>query len=332
MTRNGVAPLGPGKEFELISGLLTSSDPLPPGVLMGPGDDCAVLEGGVVVSVDLSVEGIHFRRDWLSLEEAGYRATAGALSDLAAMAADPLGVLLSMGLAPEEAGEVARALQAGSREACRREGIQILGGDLSRSPGPVFLDVTVLGRTETPLMRKGSEAGDEVWVTGQVGGSAAALHLLARGEAPTGPLRERLVRPRPRIREMRWLRERTTLHAGIDLSDGLAGDTGHLAAASEVALILEAERIPLDPEMATLVTDGENRLHFGLRGGEDYEVCFTAPPGKVKGLVPDFRRAFGIHLTRIGRVEKGAGTHLQDPRGGVHALHGGFDHFTEEEG
>ncbi|MFO8174775.1 MAG: thiamine-phosphate kinase [Gemmatimonadota bacterium] len=324
--------LGPGREFDLIRGLLDIEDRLPPGVRMGSGDDCAILEGGVVVSVDLSVEEIHFRRDWLSLEEAGYRATAGALSDLAAMAADPLGVLLSMALAPGEAGEAARALQAGAREACRREGIQILGGDVSRSPGPVFLDVTVLGRTETPLLRKGSEVGDEVWVTGVVGGSAAALDLLARGETPTGPLRERWVRPQPRIREMRWLRERMMLHAGIDLSDGLAGDAGHLAAASDVALILEAERIPLDPEVGAVVRDSEDRLHFGLRGGEDYEVCFTAPPGEAEGVASEFRETFGVPITRIGRVEEGSGTHLQDPLGGVKALRGGFDHFTEEVG
>jgi len=100
--------LGPGREFDLIGRLLDTGEAPPPGVLVGPGDDCLVLDDGVAISVDLTVEGIHFRRDWFSLEDAGYRGTAGALSDLAAMGAEPLGVLLSMGLAPEEAGVLSR--------------------------------------------------------------------------------------------------------------------------------------------------------------------------------------------------------------------------------
>ena len=331
MTGEKGESLGPGREFDLIRDLLASPEELPRGVRMGAGDDCAILEGGMVVSVDLSVEGVHFRRDWLSLQEAGYRATAGALSDLAAMAAEPLGVLLSMSLAPAEAGEVSRALQAGAREACRLEGVGILGGDLSRSPGPAFLDVTVLGRTEDPLLRKGSRVGDEVWVTGWLGGSGAALDLLARGEVPPSALRERLVRPRPRIREMMWLRERAHLTAGIDLSDGLAGDAGHLAAASGAGLILEAEALPLDPEMKPVLTDPARRLHFGLRGGEDYEMCMTAPQGALENLRDEFRRVFGIPLTRIGRVTEGSGVRLQDPEGSLHRLQGGFDHFSHEE-
>jgi thiamine-monophosphate kinase len=290
-----------------------------------------VLDGGLVVSVDLSVEGVHFRRDWFSLEEAGYRATAGALSDLAAMAAEPLGVLLSMGLPRGEKDTVSQALQRGAREACRSQGVQILGGDLSGSPGPVILDVTVLGRADSPLLRRGCRPGDEVWMTGWVGGSGAAVHLLGEGRGLPETLRERLIHPSPRIREIRWLQDRVTLTAGIDLSDGLAGDTGHLAAASEVKVILEAEKLLLDPGMEDAIHDPAERLHFGLRGGEDYEVCFTAPPGEVHALTEVFREVFGVPLTRIGRVEAGNGVHLQDRDGLVSPLFGGFDHFSDEE-
>lgn len=331
MSRENPWGLGPGREFELIRRLLDTGEAPPPGVLVGPGDDCLVLDDGVAISVDLTVEGIHFRRDWFSLEDAGYRGTAGALSDLAAMGAEPLGVLLSMGLAPEEAPESSRALQKGAREACRREGIQILGGDLSRSPGPAFLDVTVLGRVERPLRRGGCRPGDEVWVTGWVGGAAAALHLLAQGAVPPDSLRERLLRPRPRIREVRWLRKRATLNAGIDLSDGLAGDTGHLAAASGVGLVLQENRIPLDPGMEAVLSNPETRLHFGLKGGEDYEVCVTAAPGELDPLAGGFQQSFGIPLTRIGRIEEGRGAFLQDSSGRRKGLSGGFDHFPDKE-
>ena len=331
MTGSGGSTLGPGREFDLIRSLLAPS-PLPSaGVVEGPGDDCAVLDGGLVVSVDLSVEGIHFRRDWFSLEEAGFRATAGALSDLAAMAAEPLGVLLSMGLPQGETEAVSQALQRGAWEACRSQGVQILGGDLSGSQGPVILDVAVLGRADTPLLRRGCLPGDEVWMTGWVGGSGVAVHLLGEGRSLPETLRERLIHPSPRIREMRWLQDRATLTAGIDLSDGLAGDAGHLAAASEVRVILESEKILLDPGMEGVIRDSAERLHFGLRGGEDYEVCFTAPPGEVEGQSGVFREAFGIPLTRIGRVEAGEGALLQHPDGTVKPLLGGFDHFSDEE-
>lgn len=331
MTSGGNRGLGPGGEFDLIRMLTGASDRLPAGVLLGPGDDCAVLEGGVVVSVDLSVEGIHFRRDWLTLEEAGYRATAGALSDLAGMGAQPLGILLSMGIAAEEARPVAKALQAGAQEACAREQIQVLGGDLSRSPGPIVLDVTVLGRSEVPLLRRGSQPGDRIWVTGFLGGTAAALRSLSEGRTPTSGLRARLARPLPRIQEMLWLRERVDLHAGIDLSDGLAGDAGHLAAAGEVALILEAKKIPVDLEMTAAVPDLNERLRLALEGGEDYEVCFTAPPGGVGALADEFQAVFGIPLTSVGRVEAGEGVQLEHPDGTRHDVGGGFDHFREKE-
>lgn len=332
MTPWGEPSLGPGPEFDLIRKLVGSPGPLQAGVRLGPGDDCAVLEGGLVVSVDLSVEDVHFRREWITLEEAGYRAAAGALSDLAAMAAEPLGILLSMALAPEEAEEAARALQAGAAAACAREGIQILGGDLSRSPGPAVLDVVALGRSVSPLLRSGGLPGDELWVTGWLGGSGAAVHLWTRGEEPSPLLREAFSEPHPRIREMRWLSERADLHAGIDLSDGLAGDAGHLAAASEMAVVLEAEALPLHPALIQAVADSGARLQFALRGGEDYEVCFSVSPGVLDHHVSSFREEFGIPISRIGRIQEGAGVKLLGADGTQTPLDGGFSHFHGTEG
>ena len=323
---------GPGSEFDLIRRLAGSAGSLPEGVRLGPGDDCAVLEGGVVVSSDLSVEDIHFRRAWIDLQEAGYRAAAGALSDLAAMGAEPLGILLSMALAPEEAEEAAPALQAGAREACAREGIQILGGDLSRSPGPAVLDVVVLGRTEAPLLRSGSLPGDELWVTGWLGGSGAAVHQWTSGVDPSPTLRDAFSRPHPRIREIRWLRERTDIHGCIDLSDGLAGDAGHLAAASGVAVTLDTESLPIHPALAQEGFESPACLHFALRGGEDYELCFSASPGTLDEHVPNFREAFGIPLSRIGLIEEGVGEVLLNTDGSRIHLDGGFSHFHGMEG
>jgi thiamine-monophosphate kinase len=322
---------GPGREFDLIRGLVGASRPLPPGILVGPGDDCAVLAGGLVVSVDLSVEGVHFRRSWISMEEAGYRAAASALSDLAAMGAEPLGALLSMALDPGEVEVVASSLQSGAAEACQRAGAPIIGGDLSRSPGPVVLDVVVLGRSDRPLLRAGSVPGDEVWVTGWLGESRAAVEAWKNGDTPPPALQKAFARPTPRIREARWLVEHATLHAGIDLSDGLVGDAGHLAAASGVALIIDSDRLPFSSELEAWSGNREDCLRLALRGGEDYELCLTAPPGALGSMVSAFRKEFGIPLSRVGRVTEGSGVRVQGSLGAGGTPEGGFSHFEGRE-
>jgi thiamine-monophosphate kinase len=345
--------MGQGGEFDLIRRLLgPESDPgaeeaLGAGVLVGPGDDCAVLEGGIVVSTDLAVEGVHFRRDWVTLEEAGYRATAAALSDLAAMAAEPLGALLTMALGPSVGSttpvrgasassaslprEEAEAVQGGARAACRREGVQLLGGDLSRSPGPLMLGIVALGRAERPLLRRGSEVGDEVWVTGTLGGSSAAVALWKGGKAPSPELRDSFAKPEPRIREALWLRDRIPIHGLIDLSDGLAGDAGHLAAASGVSVVLKERAIPVHPAVSRELGPKATR-HFSLEGGEDFELCFTASPGSVEERVDQFQETFELPLTRVGWVKEGRGLFLESRSGEIEPLEQrGFSHFPNEE-
>jgi thiamine-monophosphate kinase len=285
----------------------------------------------LVASVDLSVEGVHFRRGWISMAEAGYRAAAAALSDLAAMAAEPLGVLLSMALDPDEAEGTASAIQSGAAEVCREAGATILGGDLSRSPGPVIIDVVVLGRSDRPLLRSGSVTGDEVWVTGWLGGSRGAVESWDGGKAPPARLRAAFVRPTPRIREARWLAERAPLHAGIDLSDGLLGDAGHLAAAAEVALIIDPEGLPFFPELEAWAGARDECTRLALQGGEDYELCITAPPGALGPLAPAFEKEFGIPLSQVGRVANGRGVRLRGSLGATDIPHGGFSHFEERE-
>ncbi|MDH3423615.1 MAG: AIR synthase related protein, partial [Gemmatimonadota bacterium] len=141
--------LGPGAEFDMIRAFTAGDAHLPPEVRVGPGDDAAVLQGGWVVSSDISVEDVHFRRAWLSDSEIGYRAAAAALSDLAAMAATPVGLIVSMAV-PRTGVDVA-AVQAGVREAAASVGASVIGGDLSRSPGPLMIDAVVLGCTAWPV-------------------------------------------------------------------------------------------------------------------------------------------------------------------------------------
>ncbi len=325
----GRVPLGPGGEFDLIRKLLGPASDLAPGVLLGPGDDCAVLEGGWVVSTDLFLEGIHFKRDWITLEEAGFRATAAALSDLAAMAARPVGVLLSLTI-PSAPDSV--LLQRGAAEACERSGAQILGGDLSGSFGPTLVNVVALGRADSPFTRGGTEVGDEIWVTGWLGGSAGAVSCWNRGTEPPEALRESFARPTPRIREALWLADRVDIHGLIDLSDGLAGDAGHLAAAAGRRLVLERESIPVHPMLPGVEGSPEGALRLALEGGEDFELAFSVPNGTLDEWRDSFQDTFGIPLSRVGSAEEGRGVALRDSEGGLRPVAGrGFSHFPAEE-
>ncbi|MDP2955763.1 MAG: thiamine-phosphate kinase [Longimicrobiales bacterium] len=319
-----LVPLGPGGEFDFIRRVLAHGPALGPHVLIGPGDDAAVLVGGWVLSTDLSVEDVHFRRSWITDREIGFRAAAAALSDLAAMAAEPLGILVSMAF-PPGGGVDAEAVQGGIREAGALVGAPVLGGDVSRSPGPLFLDVTVVGRTASPVSRSGAQPGDEVWVTGRLGASAAAVRIWRSGGEPAPGLRSAFARPTPRIEAARTLARAGVLRALVDLSDGLAGDAGHLAAAGGVRVVLESARIPLGEGVADVLGD-EEALDAALRGGEDYELCFAAPPGAVDPAT--LGTAAGVGLTRVGRVEAGAGVLLEAPDGSVVPLAGGgYDHL-----
>jgi thiamine-monophosphate kinase len=322
--------LGPGVEFDRIRGFLegrASAD----HVRVGPGDDAAVLAHGIVLSSDLSMEGVHFRLDWMDPVEAGFRATAAALSDLAAMAARPLGVLASVAVpAP---GTLATSLMAGVREATQTAGTVLLGGDLTRSSGPAVVDVMVVGHTLSPLLRTGARPGDELWVTGTVGASTAAVEAWLAGRTPAPEARQAHVRPVPRLAEGVWLLEALGARAGLDLSDGIAGDAGHLAAASGVRVILEgqavvsvAHREPGEEESRALAR--------ALHGGEDYELLVALPPGAGAARVEEFRQRFDLSLTRVGKVVAGEGVRLRPLGGGspVPLSRGGWDHFRSDPG
>lgn len=329
--KGGAPPLGPGGEFDLIRRLV-EDHPLPEEVRVGPGDDAAVLDGGWVVSTDVSVEGVHFRRDWLTPTEIGYRAAAAGLSDLAAMGARPVAILLTLVLPPDEAHALAPALQAGAREAASAVGAGVAGGDLSRSPGPLVVDVVALGRTVAPVLRSGGLVGDELWVTGTLGGAAGAVRVRQGGGVPAPLLHEAFARPRPRVAEALWLVERGVVRAGLDLSDGLAGDAGHLAAAAGVAIEVDVEDLPLHPGLLLGQFSRQEAVVLALQGGEDYELAFLAPPGVVGPLVPEFTARFGIPLTRVGSALPGEGVRTgSGPTGTSIPGRHGFSHFEDED-
>lgn len=319
MTSDASTPLGPGREFDRIRTILEDL-PKAPGVVVGPGDDAAVLEDGLVLSTDLSIEGVHFRLDWISPEQAGWRGAMAALSDLAAMAATPVGILASVAVPGD--GALALPVMEGVRGAALEVGVPLLGGDLTRSPGPVVMDFTVVGRTQSPLLRRGARVGDDVWVTGRLGWAAAAVQGWLRGERPTPEAREAFLRPTPRLGEARWLVDAGAT-AGMDLSDGLAGDAGHLAAASGVGILLEARALE------GLAPPGVDGLSLALHGGEDYELVLTAPPGQWGPRVEEFQKKFHLKVSRVGTVVEGQGVLLLPVTGedAAPVSHGGWDAF-----
>jgi thiamine-monophosphate kinase len=317
--------LGPGLEFDLIRRFLERSAAPGPEVVLGPGDDCALIASPrIAISVDLSMEGVHFRREWLAPEELGYRATAAALSDLAAMAAEPIGVLASLAVPQADLPDFAVRIMAGVREAVEGCGGTLIGGDLVRSTGQIVLDIVALGGAESPILRSGAEPGDTVWVSGELGAAAAAVVAWTGGGEPDPEARRAFARPEPRIAEARWLASQGALHALLDISDGIAGDLRHIAAASGVGLVIDETMIPVHPAAAR-TSEG---LRLALSGGEDYELCFTAPAGRVERIVTEFADKFGVALHRIGEVVEGEEVWLRRADGTVEQLlSSGFEHF-----
>lgn len=316
MSKEGQIPLGPGAEFDMVRMMLSRWGALASGI----GDDAALLDvpagSRLVVSTDTSVENVHFKRAWLSPEEIAYRAVAAALSDLAAMGAAPLGIVIAMTLTEQWRAQIAQ-LADGFAVASRDLGAPIVGGDLTAG-SELVIGVTVLGSVKEPLTRSGARTGDALWVTGRLGGPLLALRALEIGAAPQPAHRDRFARPVPRIKEGQWL----ALHgatSGIDCSDGVAADASHLAAASGAKIVLELDRLPL---MAGAT------IEDAASSGEEYELIVTGPGTLDRAA---FEREFGIPITAIGHVES-AGSHAQELvteiRGSVVPLPSGHSHFS----
>ncbi len=307
-------PLGSGGEFDRIRGILRRL-----GDRAGStGDDCAIVTVGreqLAVSTDIALEGTHFQVGWLSPLEIGWRAAAAGFSDLAAVAATPAGVLVSLGVPSEWPEEFISELMEGVGDLARDLGASVWGGDLVRADR-VVIDVVAIGSVQEPVMRRGASVGDGLWVTGSLGGPAAALRCWNAGVEPEATARERFVRPRPRIAEAVWLRQHGA-RAMIDISDGLLGDAGHLAAASDVAWEIESERVPVH---------GAASPEDALMSGEEYELLVALPDEMHLDAARAFEDEFRIPLTRIGRAREGGGvTVLKE--GSPTALPAGFAHF-----
>ncbi len=291
-------------------------------LVRGIGDDCAVLRPPrgheILVTTDFSLENVHFRRDWHPPQSAGHRCLARGLSDIAAMGGEPLAAFLSLALPADLPQRWADGFLRGLLGLAAQFKVPLAGGDIAQSPAGVLADIVMIGSVPAGrvLLRSGAKPGDALYVTGALGGSAAAVRALLSGKKVRPAQHGTHFFPEPRISVGSVLRARRLADACIDLSDGLSTDLSHICEESRVGAVLYAESIPL-ARGAT--------LELALHGGEDYELLFPAPP---RTRVP--RQIAGISITRIGEIIRGSRVFLADRTGRRRPLAPrGWEHFRK---
>lgn len=309
------------KEFELID-RLTRSLEKNESVIVGPGDDCAVLEFSmaervVLFKTDAVVEGIHFERGTPGAK-VGHKALARCLSDIAAMGGTPSAALITLAVPPHFDVLYLEGLYAGLNALAKRYNVAIAGGETTTNPERLLVSVAVVGWVERgkAILRSGAQAGDAIFVTGELGGSRGGKHLEFE----------------PRLTEARWLAGQFAIHAMIDLSDGLAGDLPHLLKASGTGAELLASAIPISREArqaARVSPAGKPALAAALTDGEDFELLFTVASRDAVPLLDSWKKRFpSLPLSCVGKITAGEGIVIRDKQGLRPLTAHGYEHFA----
>jgi len=295
-------------------------------LIAGIGDDSAVLRlpagHEALLTTDLSIEGVHFRRDWHPAASVGHRCLARGLSDIAAMGGEPVAAFLSLGTPADLRQAWLNKFLDGLLTLANRFRVPLAGGDLAESPRGIAADIVVMGSVPSgkALLRSGARPGDSIYVTGELGRPAAVLHALTEGQKVSSKSAANRPHffPEPRLAAGRTLRG--VASAAIDLSDGLSTDLTHICAESRVGAVIQEHSLPRGVHSYQ-----SSSLHFALHGGEDYELLFTAPP---RAKVP--ARIGKLRVTRIGQVisDRSHRIFLADSHGQRKLLTpGGWEHF-----
>lgn len=327
-------------EFGLIQVIRAIAPSSPHGLVLGIGDDTAAFRPTpgmlTLATCDIQVEGRHFLRDRTTAYQLGRRAAAINLSDIAAMGGEPRYALVSLAL--DQAIEVSwvEDLYRGLKDEMAQVGAGVIGGNLSAIAGPTVIDITLIGEVAEHEMvrRSGAHAGDVVLVTGSLGSSAAGLLALERGLDIARPDVAQAVSahltPTPRVREGRTIGRSGKATAMIDVSDGLAGDLGHICEASGLGARLIANNLPLAQETRTLATElGKDAVALALHGGEDFELCFTCRAEDAGTLIATIKQNTGTDVRVVGTMMASPGLILTLPDGREGPLtKGGWDHFA----
>jgi thiamine-monophosphate kinase len=330
------------REFQLIEHLRRRFGRTGPSVILGMGDDTAVIKSPprrhLLLTADLLTEDIHFTRSTSTYEDIGYKAAVANLSDIAAMGGTPHALAVSIAIPPSGTLSAMDKLYRGLMAACRPYGVALIGGDTSASRHGLFLSVTLTGYVAPGriLRRAGARIGDIVYVTGTLGDSLAGLQIL-KTRSGTGLSRKdsryliaRHHRPTPRVQAGQFLAAGRLATAAIDVSDGLSGDLAHLCEQSAVGVEIDAAALPLSRACrAYAAATKTDPVQLALRGGEDYELLFTVPATR-RATLERLRRRAGCRLTPIGVIRpKRSGITLKTGRGDASPLRStGYQHFS----
>lgn len=308
-------------EFELIA-RLTRALPTNDSVVIGAGDDCAVLDVGaddrlLLFKTDAVVEGVHFTSE-TPPEKIGHKALARCLSDIAAMAGTPTAALITLGLPKKFQPEFVEQIYAGLNALARKQGVAIVGGETTTNPAGVLLSVALIGFVPRGklLLRSGAKVGDAIFVTGELGGSITGRHLEFE----------------PRLAEARWLAEHFSIHAMMDVSDGLAGDLRHILHASQSGAELLKSAIPISRAAKEISKRGDAAkpaIIAALTDGEDFELLFTVASKFAVPLLDAWKKQFPkLKLSCIGKIIAGEGLKLRDATGVRPLTTHGYVHFS----
>ena len=323
-------------ESELIERIRRLLPPAPDWLVVGIGDDAAVVVPArnrlEVLTVDAIVEGVHFDPAFTPPAAVGHRALAVNLSDLAAMGAEPRLALLSFALPADYACADFESLVTALAALARQHGVHVAGGNLTRSPGPLMIDVTLAGavKRRQALTRGGARPGDEIYVSGSIGAAAAGLEIL-RKPGLKGPAyaecTARYLFPEPRVRLGLALARNRAATACVDLSDGLGDGVRRIAEASAVGAVIEAEAVPVEPGAAKWFGEqGKEPVAAAISGGDDYELLFTVRP-RLRGRLTAARHHGKAPFTRIGVCTEDRALVLRRESGIDGPVPDGYTHF-----
>ncbi len=326
-------------EFEFIRSIQDHCLFSETGFAKGIGDDCAVMgpygENLLLLTTDLLVEGIHFILGKIPPQDLGQKAVAVNLSDIAAMGGRPLHLFVSVAFPASMEVETAHSLYGGIKAMCERYKVNILGGDTSASPHGLFVNIAVLGEApeKEVLYRSGAGAGDDIYVTGTLGDSAAGLRLIkgdcSAPEPLASNLKNRHNKPLPFLEAGRKVAASRLASAMIDLSDGLASDLGHICEASHVGARVFRGNLPLSFELKALAEmNGFDPRDLAVSGGEDYGLLITVPRKNRAAFERLFAAGDPCPVYRVGEIKGEKGLTMRGGEGREEELHlSGFDHF-----
>ncbi len=328
-------------EFALISKLLKDWQ-LRSEVKIGPGDDASAIEipeaedNLVLQSTDLLIENVHFRKDWGTPFQLGWKSLAVSLSDLAAMGGNPHHTHLNLAIPPTWTESEILEFMSGFKALAERYNVSLLGGDLSASPEHLMISVHIDGAVSknNVIRRQGAQAGDIIWVSGKLGIAAAGMECLKKDRVTDCPveLLEAFNQPEPEVELGLLCASSGHVHAMIDISDGLAGDLGHILKASKVGATLIEEQIPTIEDIVKLpdVINGDP-LHLALAGGEDYRLLGCTPEEKINALQKLVEDQLKRSLFPIGIIEERLGLRLQFSDGNHREIEpSAYDHFSSD--